>query len=89
MALDQAAPANLLSICGVGPLVAAKILGEIRDVETIATGHAIHVYGRLVQQFGRGNWRKMKGIAIVRLSSADWSTSSYTGMRLTESGSAV
>jgi len=30
--LDRAAPTNLLAICGVGPLVAAKILGEVRDV---------------------------------------------------------
>ena len=46
-----------------------EILGEIRDVETIAAGHSIRVYGRLVQQFGPGNWRKMKGIATARLSS--------------------
>jgi len=30
--LDRAAPANLLAICGVGPIVAAKILGEVREV---------------------------------------------------------
>lgn len=46
-----------------------EIVGEIRDVEAIAAGHSIRVYGRLVHQFGRGNWRKMKGIASVRLSS--------------------
>ena len=46
-----------------------EILGEIRDVEAIATGHSVRVYGRLVQQFGRGNWRKMKGVATVRMSS--------------------
>lgn len=46
-----------------------EIFGEIRDVENIATGHSIRVYGRLVREFGRGNWRKMKGIATVRLSS--------------------
>lgn len=46
-----------------------EILGEIHDVETIAVGHAIRVYGRLVRDFGRGNWRKMKGICTVRLPS--------------------
>jgi transposase len=30
--LDRRQPTNLLAICGVGPLVAAKILGEIRDI---------------------------------------------------------
>lgn len=46
-----------------------EILGEIRHVETIAAGRAIRIHGRLVREFGRGNWRKMKGIAAVRLSS--------------------
>jgi hypothetical protein len=46
-----------------------EILGDIHNLETIATGHSIRVYGRLVHQFGRGNWRKMKGTATVRLSS--------------------
>ena len=46
-----------------------EILGGIDHVETIATGHAIRIYGRLVREFGRGNWRKMKGIATVRLPS--------------------
>ena len=46
-----------------------EILGEIHHVETIAAGHGIRVIDRLVRQFGRGNWRKMKGIATVRLSS--------------------
>ena len=42
--LDQAAPANLLSICGVGPLVAAKILGEVREVTRFPSGSAFAAY---------------------------------------------
>ena len=42
--LDQAAPANLLSICGVGPLVAAKILGEVRDVARFSSAAAFASY---------------------------------------------
>jgi hypothetical protein len=42
--LDQAAPANLLSICGVGPLVAAKILGEVRDVGRFSSASAFAAY---------------------------------------------
>jgi transposase len=43
-ALDRQAPANLLSICGVGPLVAAKILGEVRDVRRFSSPSAFAAY---------------------------------------------
>lgn len=44
-----------------------EIIGEIRATETIASGHRIHILSRLVRLYGRGNWRKMKGLATVRL----------------------
>ena len=44
-----------------------EILGQIRHVEMIASGHAIHVLARLIRLFGKGNWRKLKGIATVCL----------------------
>jgi hypothetical protein len=44
-----------------------EVIGEIRGVETIASGRNIRVYSRLVRQFGRGNWRKVKGFATIRL----------------------
>jgi hypothetical protein len=44
-----------------------QILGQIRHVETIASGHAIRVLARLIRLYGKGNWRKLKGIATVRL----------------------
>jgi len=43
-----------------------EILGEIRGAETIASGHGIHILGRLIRLFGKGNWRKLKGLATVR-----------------------
>jgi hypothetical protein len=46
-----------------------EVLGEIRDFETIASGHGIRVFSRLVREFGKGNWRKMKGFATIRLAS--------------------
>lgn len=46
-----------------------EIVGEIREVETMASGHGIRVHSRLVREFGRGNWRKMKGFATIRLAS--------------------
>jgi hypothetical protein len=43
-----------------------EIVGAIRDVETIATGHGIRDLGILIKRFGHGNWRKLKGFATVR-----------------------
>jgi len=45
-----------------------EILGEISDIETFATGSAIREIARLRRIYGRGRWRKRKGIARVRLS---------------------
>ena len=45
-----------------------EILGEISDVETFATGSGIREIARLRKIYGRGRWRKRKGIARVRLS---------------------
>ena len=44
-----------------------EILGELRAVETIASGHGIHILERLVRLYGKGNWRKLKGFCTVRL----------------------
>ncbi len=44
-----------------------EILGEISDVETFATGSGIREVARLRRIYGRGRWRKRKGIARVRL----------------------
>lgn len=45
-----------------------EIIGEITDVETIAVGRAIREFTRLQKQYG-GRWRKLKGVALVRLTS--------------------
>ena len=45
-----------------------RILGEITDVETIATGSGIRELARLRRRYGRGRWRKRKGTAQVKLS---------------------
>lgn len=45
-----------------------EIIGEITDVETIAVGSSILVLKRLKRFYGAGRWRKLKGIAKVRLS---------------------
>ncbi len=44
-----------------------EIIGEIEDIETIAVGHKIREIIRLKKVYGPGRWRKLKGIAIIRL----------------------
>jgi hypothetical protein len=44
-----------------------EILGDISDVETFAIGSSIREIARLRKFYGRGRWRKRKGIAQVRL----------------------
>jgi hypothetical protein len=45
-----------------------KIIGHIDDIEIIATGRGIRELSRLKKVYGGHRWRKMKGIALVRLS---------------------
>ena len=44
-----------------------ELIGPIRQVETIAVAHSIRDCARLRRLYGRGRWRKRKGIATVRL----------------------
>ena len=43
------------------------LLGEIQRVETIASGRGVRDRRRLIREYGAGKWRKMKGVATVRL----------------------
>lgn len=43
------------------------VVGEITRIEPIATGPSLKVRAFLRKAYGRGRWRKLKGIAIVRL----------------------
>ena len=44
-----------------------EIVSEITGIETIATGTGIRNSARLRKIYGKGRWRKRKGIAKVRL----------------------
>ena len=44
-----------------------EILTEIVAIEIIAAGTSIRDLRRLVESYGDGRWRKLKGIATVRL----------------------
>jgi hypothetical protein len=46
---------------------AFEVLSESRDVETIAAGRGVYIRRYLERTYGRGHWKKKKGIATVRL----------------------
>ena len=45
-----------------------EIIGEIKQVENIATGVGVRERNRLRKTYGRGSWRKLKGLASIKLS---------------------
>jgi hypothetical protein len=44
-----------------------EIFGPIIDIEKIAAGTTIRDVARLRKQYGVDRWRKLKGVATVRL----------------------
>jgi hypothetical protein len=44
-----------------------EIVGEIIHIEAIASGSGVRERVRLGKQYGQGRWRKLKGVARVRL----------------------
>ena len=44
-----------------------EVVGQIEDVEVIAVGGRIRDIMGIRRQFGEGRWRKVKGIAYVRI----------------------
>ena len=44
-----------------------EVLSDICEVETIASGTGVRDRRRLNREHGRGKWRKVKGVATVRL----------------------
>ena len=46
-----------------------EIISEITDIETIAAGRGVRDRARLWKMYGKGRWRKLKGVASVRLAS--------------------
>ena len=43
-----------------------EVIGEIKSPETFATGNAIREIKRLRRAYGKGRWRKRKGVADIR-----------------------
>ena len=44
-----------------------EIVSEISKIELIAVGPSVRDRARLRKRYGKGRWRKLKGIADVRL----------------------
>ncbi len=44
-----------------------EVIGDIREVELIARGTGVKIRAYLRKAYGRGSWRKLKGIATVRM----------------------
>ncbi len=44
-----------------------EIISDITEIEIIAVGIAIHEIRRLRKKYGDSRWRKLKGIAMIRL----------------------
>ena len=45
-----------------------KLLGPVTQIETFAVGSGIREIARLRKFYGKGRWRKRKGMVKVRLS---------------------
>ena len=44
-----------------------EIISEIIHIEIIAVGSSIREITRLRKRYGKGRWRKMKGVASIQL----------------------
>ncbi len=44
-----------------------EIIGEITKIEVIAVGRAVRILPLLNERYGEGRWRKLKGVATIRL----------------------
>jgi len=59
-----------------------EVVGKITNTKTLAVGKNIRELRTLQARFGRGRWRKLKGVASVSLSDGTIRLPKYTGMRL-------
>lgn len=66
-----------------------EIVSPIANIETIAFGSGVRDSVRLRKMYGKGRWRKMKGIAKVKLLDGTIHTANFIGMKLTESANGI
>jgi hypothetical protein len=51
-----------------------EIIGRIKSVEVIAVGGSIRDIMRIRKQYGSGRWRKLKGVATMKLENGNMRT---------------
>jgi hypothetical protein len=44
-----------------------EVIGKISNIEPIAVSRSIRILPLLQKRYGKGRWRKLKGVASVRL----------------------
>ncbi len=44
-----------------------EVIGTISNIEPIAVNRSIRILALLQKRYGKGRWRKLKGVANVRL----------------------
>lgn len=44
-----------------------EVISDIENVETIAEGSSLRIRHLLLKKYGKGRWKKKKGMASVRL----------------------
>ena len=49
-----------------------EIIPPIEHIETIASGKAVRTQARLRRRYGKGYWRKRKGIAMIKFNNGLW-----------------
>lgn len=64
-------------------MIEFRILSTIREMETIAAGHGVYIRRYLERTYGKGRWRKKKGVATVELAEARLAKQRSTGTKLT------
>ena len=60
-------PSDRVGLTCYADPVSFEVLGEISGIETIAARPSIRDLERLEEHYGRGRWRKKKGVATIRL----------------------
>lgn len=56
-----------IECCIILSMDSFEILTEVTEIEVIAVGNSIRDLARLRKTYGDGRWRKLKGIATIRL----------------------
>ena len=64
-----------------------KLRSDIADVQQIAVDRSIRILAKLEKLYGRGRWRKLKGIAMVELPDGSVARRGVTLVRSTRYGS--